>query len=238
MTCSIILQNIRCELVASSTLSQNASKQFFKTSPGGYAESEQFLGVTVPNIRKIAARFKELDLQNIATLLASPFNEERLLALIILTLQYANGDTESQNRIYDFYLANLRYVNNWNLVDSSAHLILGEHLLQKDCSILYKLAASEEVWMRRVSIVATWCFIKNQYLDPTFKIALMLKSDKHDLIHKAVGWMLREAGKKDVSRLCSFLEQNAATMPRTMLRYAIERLSEDARALYLQRKKV
>jgi len=206
------------------------TQRFFKTSPGSYAEHDQFLGVSVPNLRKIAKNLHRLTLTTIKDLLNSPYNEERLLALFILINQYQKAEPSLKQMLYQFYLDNLSAVNNWNLVDSSAHLILGAHTWDRDRSILEKLARSSNLWERRIAIIATWHGIKHSDLDCTFHIATILLHDTHDLIHKAVGWMLREAGKKDLQPLIHFLEAHAATMPRTMLRYAIERMNKTQQA--------
>jgi 3-methyladenine DNA glycosylase AlkD len=203
---------------------------FFKTKPGDYAHHDQFIGITVPTLRRIAKGFTLATLEDLAFLIQSPVNEERLLALIILTQQYKIVSDENKEEIYQFYINNLQHVNNWNLVDSSAHLIIGAHLFERDCSLLKQLAGSENLWERRVAIVATWYFIRKSELKWTFKIAKLLQNDPHDLIHKAVGWMLREAGKKDETKLISFLANYAHQMPKTMLRYAIERLSKEQQA--------
>jgi 3-methyladenine DNA glycosylase AlkD len=206
---------------------------FYKTGKGDYAEHDRFLGVSVPNVRKIAKEFRDLPLEVINDLMASPFNEERLLALIILVRQYDRGDREKQREIFAFYLENRQFVNNWNLVDASAHLILGRHLFTSDKSMLLTFAKSESLWERRIAIVSTWYFITNDELSWTFKLAKVMLKDEHDLIHKAVGWMLREAGKRDQTQLVRFLEQHAPHMPRTMLRYAIEKFPEPQRKQYL-----
>lgn len=211
------------------------SKIFFKTGPGQYAEGDQFIGVSVPNLRIIAKQFKNLPITDITTLLTSPFNEERLLALFILVDQYTKASEEKKEELYQFYLNHLSYVNNWNLVDASAHLIVGAHLLEKDKSLLVRLAQSQNLWERRTAIVATWYFIRHNNLEWTFKIATMLLDDTHDLIHKAVGWMLREASKRNEAELRDFLDTHATRMPRTMLRYAIEKLPETTRKSYLMR---
>lgn len=209
---------------------------FFKTAPGEYAEHDRFIGVNVPTLRKIAKDYKELSLSESDKFLRSPINEERLLALFILIHQYDKGKESEKDAIYQFYLDNLKYVNNWNLVDASAPLIMGKHLLNKDRSILLALAKSTDLWERRVAIVTTWYFIRNNQFDWTIRLAESLLQDTHDLIHKAVGWMLREVGKKDLRALEIFLERQAHQMPRTMLRYAIERFSKERRREYLKAK--
>lgn len=202
---------------------------YFKTSPGDYAEHDRFMGITVPVLRKIAKRFMTISLEELGFLIQSQTNEERLLTLIILAAKYKAGALAQKEEIYQFYRTNMRHINNWNLVDSSAHLIIGAHLFERDRDVLEELAASQNLWERRIAIVSTWHFIRQSDLEWTFKIAKLLLNDSHDLIHKAVGWMLREAGKKDEARLISFLCDHAHQMPKTMLRYAIERLSKEQR---------
>ena len=211
---------------------QLASK-FFKTSPGEYAEFDKFLGIRTPTLRKIAKTYEDLNLQVIEDFLQSKFNEERLFALIILVMQYKKSDKLIQDNIYQFYLKNIEHINNWNLVDNSAHHIIGSHLWNKDRKILLSLANSKNMWERRISIVATWYFIKKQDFKYTTNIAKLLMSDQEDLIHKACGWMLREVGKQNESVLISFLNLYTKSMPRTMLRYAIEKLPKLKRQQYL-----
>jgi 3-methyladenine DNA glycosylase AlkD len=227
--------SLREALQKSVSIPQEQAAAFFKTGPGDYAEGDIFMGVPVPALRKIAKVFKDLDTEYLQQLLASPINEERLLALIILTNQYAAGTTCQKEELYGFYIKNLDRVNNWNLVDASAHLIVGAHLHNKDREILLTLAQSPLMWYRRVAIVATWYFIRQNDLHWTFRISRILLGDTHDLIHKAVGWMLREAGKKDTPSLVAFLEQHHKTMPRTMLRYSIEKFDEKVRKKYLKK---
>lgn len=207
---------------------------FYKMAKGDYAEHDQFIGVNVPSLRVVAKEFHDISLDDIQLLLHSKINEERLLALIILTNQYAND--VSQNSIYQFYIDHLGQVNNWNLVDASAHLIIGRHLFDKeDKNILLKLVNSNVMWERRIAMVSTWYFIKMHEYEWTLKLAELLLNDDHDLIHKSVGWMLREVGKKDVTVLKEFLNQFSKNMPRTTLRYAIERFSESERQSFLNR---
>lgn len=203
---------------------------YFKTGKGEYAEHDQFIGVNVPTLRMIAKEFSDLSLQDIQTLLKSPINEERFLALIVLVNQYKLNPTDG---LYNFYLENRSFVNNWNLVDASAHLIVGAHLFEREKSPLLDLAKSPVLWDRRISMVSTWYFIKQNQCEWTFKLAELFLNDSHDLMHKAVGWMLREAGKKDLPALVCFLNQHKHKMPRTMLRYSIEKFPEDTRKLYL-----
>ena len=204
--------------------SLKAHSAFYKTGPGEYAEGDKFMGIPNPELRKIAKDFKNLSLNEIQMLIESPYNEKRLLALFILALQYQKTNIEMKNDIFKFYLSNTKRVNNWNLVDASAHLIIGAHLFEADRNLLNQLAKSDNLWERRIAIVSTWYFIRKHDLAWTFKIAKELLNDQHDLIHKAVGWMLREAGKRNEKELISFLQKYAKKMPRTMFRYAIERL--------------
>lgn len=228
-----IIKNINQELLNAVSVAVENQKIFFKTEIGTYGAHDKFLGITVPNVRKIAKKFHQVNLSEIKQLIASEFNETRLLALIILTDQYAKGNEQTKEAIYNFYLENIAQVNNWNLVDASAHLIIGAHLFTQDKVILNTLAKSPNLWERRIAIVATWYFIKNNLLQPTLEIAVLLLNDTHDLMHKAVGWMLREAGKKDVKILVGFLKQHGNNMPRTTLRYAIEKFPEEQRKKYL-----
>ena len=206
-------------------------QRFFKTGKGEYGEGDIFLGLTVPETRAIAKQFSHLSLNQLIPHLNSKYHEERLLALLILVNNYQK--TKSQD-IIDFYLKNTKYINNWDLVDLTADKILGNYLLNKDKSILYQLVKSENLWERRISIISTFAFIKNNQFEDTLRISALLLKDKHDLIHKAVGWMLREVGKRNKPVLENFLKQNYKQMPRTMLRYAIEKFPEDLRQKYLK----
>lgn len=229
-----MITHIQKTLRAHCSSSPERASVYFKTAPGGYAAHDQFIGVPVPTLRTLAKEFYDISLNHIQELLESRINEERLLALIILVQQFKQKD--QQQTIYDFYLDHRQHVNNWNLVDSSAHLILGAYVMDKDRTVLLDLVASENLWDRRIAIVATWYFIKKNDLTWTFKLAELLLNDQHDLMHKATGWMLREAGKKDVGQLVSFLNQHAHKMPRTMLRYAIEKFPEQQRKEYLNKR--
>lgn len=226
-----IIEDIRAECAAHITLAPEAAKRFFKVSEGSYGAGDAFLGITVPNVRKIAKIYEDVELHIIKELLQSKYNEERLLALLILVRQYEKGSVDFREELCAFYLNNLNRVNNWNLVDSSAHPILGHYLWDKDRSILAKMALSDVLWERRIAVVSTWYFIRQSDVEWTFKISKLLQNDPEDLIRKAVGWMLREAGKKDEVRLISFLIDHAKQMPKTMLRYAMERLSKEQRAI-------
>ncbi len=210
--------------------------RFFKAGLGQYGEGDVFLGVTVPEQRAIAKRFKDAPLADIETMLADPVHEMRLTALLILGEQFKKGDDAARKTIADFYLRHLDGVNNWDLVDGSAPQILGAWLVtKKDRSVLYRLARSGKLWRERVAIVATQELIRHGEFEDTLRIATILLAHKHDLIHKAVGWMLREMGKKDIKTLREFLGSHAATMPRTALRYAIERMSPAERKSFMTR---
>jgi 3-methyladenine DNA glycosylase AlkD len=202
---------------------------FFKTGKGQYGEGDHFIGITVPVLRRIARRYRHLPLSDVEKLLASRTHEYRFTALEILVAQYEAGDAATKQAIYNFYLKNIRCVNNWDLVDTSAPYIVGEHLLSRPRGILNGLAKSRNVWERRIAILATMPFTRAGDLADTFAIAALLLGDEHDLIHKAVGWMLREAGKQSMPDLLRFLKQNYSRIPRTSLRYAIERLPEPQR---------
>lgn len=208
-------------------------QRFFKTGEGEYAAGDIFLGLTVPTSRSIAKKFNQLSLQDAFSLLKSKFHEERLIALFIITNYFEKSDDENKSEIISKYLAHSNYVNNWDLVDSSAYKMLGKYLLDKPKHILFKLAESALLWERRIAIVSTLAFIKNHETTVTYQLSLVLMNDKEDLMHKAVGWMLREAGKVDPVGLDLFLIENYRKMPRTMLRYAIEKYPEKRRKAFL-----
>ena len=207
---------------------------FFKTGPGQYGEGDKFLGVVVPRIRRIAGKAGSLSLSQVIVLLKSEFHEERLLALLVLVSKYNVADERERRRIYDLYLRHTRYINSWDLVDLSAHHIVGAFLSDKSRRPLYKLARSSRLWERRIAMISTFYFIRRQDLTDTFNLADRLLGDEHDLMHKAVGWMLREAGKRDAAALKKFLGCRYNRMPRTMLRYAIERFPRRLRQAYLK----
>ena len=215
-------------------------QRFFKTGKGEYGEGDIFLGIVVPNQRKIAKEAAErLSMENLQELLNSKVHEKRLIALLILIEKYKKA--EEKEFIFNFYLSNTKNINNWDLVDLSAPNILGDYLLEKgreDREILQKLAKSEHLWEKRISIISTFAFIRNQEFDDALRISELLLNDKHDLIHKAVGWMLREIGKRDLEIEENFLRKNSRykEMPRTMLRYAIEKFPEKKRKMYLRGK--
>eukprot|EP01041_Mallomonas_annulata_P001933 gene1933-3750_t len=209
------------------------SNRFFKTGKGEYAEGEQFLGVTTPNVRKLVPIFSSLAHGSIHELLQSVYNEERLFGLFILHEKYKSGNEDEKNSVYSFYLNHLDRVNNWNLVDSSAYKLVGEHLLTRNRDILYELVKSESIWPRRVAIVCTLAFIKNDQYEDTLNLCEKLLDDPQDLMHKACGWMLREVGKRNTYVLERFLLQHRKAMPKVMLRYAVEKLPDKKRKAHL-----
>ena len=209
------------------------SQRFFKTGPGQYGEGDKFLGLTVPQMRVLVRKYRDLDDASALNLLASSWHEERSIALLLLVQGYERGDEARRNRIHRAYLANTTRINNWDLVDASAGQIVGAHLDASDIALLKRLAKAKSLWERRIAIVSTFYFIRRDEFRPTLEIAELLLGDSEDLIHKAVGWMLREVGKRDRRALDRFLEKHYARMPRTMLRYAIERHPERTRKQYL-----
>jgi 3-methyladenine DNA glycosylase AlkD len=211
-----------------------SSARFFKTGPGEYGEGEIFIGVKVPVLRKLARDFCDLPLPEIEILLQSAIHEERMLALFILVLSVAKCDDDHRMAVYVFYFANTQHVNNWDLVDSSAPAIVGGYLRDKSRKPLVQLAKSSSLWERRIAIVATQHFIRLVEFDDTLAISRLLLNDQEDLIHKASGWMLREVGERDEAALVAFLDEHAGAMPRTMLRYAIEKFSAERRTAYLK----
>ena len=206
-------------------------QNFFKTSQGQYGEGDIFIGVSVPNTRKIAEKYSNINLKTISELLDSKIHEERLLGVLILVQKYQKT---KEDEIPKFYLKHNKKINNWDLVDLSADKILGKYYFNKSKEDLYKLAYSENIWERRTSIIATFHFIKNNQFEDTIKISKILLKDNHDLIQKAVGWMLREIGKRNLKVLEDFLKKNYKNMPRTMLRYSIEKFPEEKRQMYLK----
>jgi 3-methyladenine DNA glycosylase AlkD len=213
------------------------SLRFFKTGPGEYGEGDRFLGLTAPMLHALAREHQHLPIREVTRLLKSPWHEERVLALLILVRQYRFGTSDRRCTIYDLYLKHTGYINNWDLVDCSAEHIVGAHLAGGDRSALKTLARSKELWERRIAIIATFHDIKRGDFRQTVTIARLLLDDEHDLIHKAVGWMLREVGKRDPEALRMFLTRNASRMPRTMLRYAIERFTPTERRRWLSSSK-
>ncbi len=210
------------------------SNRFFKTGKGEYGEGDEFFGIRVPVIRKQVKKCKGMSLDEVVNLLRSSFHEERLFALIMLVEMFSKGSEKEQKRIYEIYLDNTAYINNWDLVDISAGHIVGAYLEDKDKKSLYGLARSKSIWERRISIISTFHMIRRNEFSDAIKISAILKNDAEDLIHKAVGWMLREVGKRNPSVEKAFLKKNYRDMPRTMLRYAIEKFPEKERQLYLK----
>lgn len=208
-------------------------QKYFKTAPGEYGAGDIFLGVTVPQVRKLAASYKLAAPDEVLPLLTSSIHEDRLLALLLLVRAYAKANEAVREQIYRLYLKRTAYINNWDLVDTSASHIVGAWLCQRDKAPLTRLARSTSLWERRIAIIATHYFIRRDQFSETLRLALLLLTDKEDLMHKAVGWMLREVGKRDVEAEEGFLQEHYQQMPRTMLRYAIERFPEARRRAYL-----
>ena len=211
-------------------------QRFFKTGPGQYGEGDVFLGVVVPHTRSIAKANLKIPFTEVRKLLKSKYHEARLCALLILTERFKKASEEDRKEIFDFYLKNTACANNWDLVDLSCPTIVGEYLLDKDRSLLYKLVGSKNLWEQRISVVSTYAFIKKCEFFDTFELSERLFTHKHDLMHKSVGWMLREIGKRDCQTLTDFLEMHATKMPRTTLRYAIEHYPEPERQYFLKKK--
>ena len=211
-----------------------ALQRFFRTGPGEYGEGDVFMGVRVPDLRRLAKEYRGTPLKQTLTLLRSQYHEARLLALLLMVDAYRRSDDATRDTIYDAYLANTRRINSWDLVDSSAEQIVGAHLFERDRSLLDVLAKSASLWERRIAIIATFHFIRQNQFDDTLRIAELLLHDREDLIHKAVGWMLREVGKRDRAIEERFLRAHCRTMPRTMLRYAIEKFDPALRQKYMK----
>lgn len=211
-------------------------QRFFKTGPGQYAEGDVFLGLVVPLTRSIAKANKQTPLSELQVLIESRYHEARLCALLIVMEQFKKASEEDRKKLFEFYLKNTRFINNWDLVDVTCPHVVGAYLLDKDRSCLYRLAKSELLWEQRIAMVSTVAFIRNGEYGDTLALAEMLMDHTHDLMHKAVGWMLREVGKKDRNTLTDFLELHATALPRTALRYAIEHYPEDKRRYFLKKK--
>ena len=212
--------------------------RFFKTGKGEYGEGDIFLGIPVPEQRKVAKRHSGISFADLQELLNSKFHEYRLTGMLILVFKYEKTDSPDKNKIFRFYLNNTKNINNWDLVDLSAPKIIGDYLSNKNTSILFKLAKSNNLWERRIAILSTFRFIRNNDFEDAINISKTLLNDEHDLIHKAVGWMLREIGKRDQEKEEEFLRKYYGQMPRTMLRYAIEKFSENKRKKYLSKKNI
>lgn len=210
------------------------SQRFFKTGKGEYGEGDRFLGIRVPVIRKQVRKHREAPLKAIDKLLQSPWHEERLFAVLSMADRFRRGDKESRREIFDTYIEHRHYVNNWDLVDGSSHIIVGGWLESRNRKLLYRFARSKNLWERRIAIISTYQFIRNRDFDDTLAIAEILVNDEEDLIHKATGWMLREVGNRHLRTEEQFLKRHYKTMPRTMLRYAIEKFPENKRQAYLK----
>jgi len=208
-------------------------QRFFKTAPGEYGHGDIFLGITVPTQRKICKKYIEISFPEIQKLLDNKIHEYRFCALAILVSKYKKASDLEKQKIFNFYIKNSKKINNWDLIDVSAPKIVGEYLLNRDKKILYKFAKSKNLWQKRISILSTFWFIRENKFEDSLKISKILLKDKHDLIHKAVGWMLREIGKRNKQAEIKFLEKHAHKMPRVMLRYAIEKFSKKERDYYL-----
>ena len=207
---------------------------FFKTGPGQYGEGDRFRGIRVPVLRKLCREFRQAGVREIVPLLASPWHEDRLLALLLLVDRYSSSDEAGREDIFDIYCSRTDRINNWDLVDLSAPNIVGRHLATRDRSPLYRFAVSCNLWERRIAIVSTFHFIRQGQFDDTLVISELLLGDRHDLMHKATGWMLREVGKRDLPALERFLARHYPRIPRTTLRYAIERFPEERRRQWLK----
>ena len=210
------------------------SQRFFKTGPGEYGEGDRFRGIRVPVLRKLAREFKSLSLEETIKLLHSKWHEQRLLALLMMVNQFARADEVGKKEVYSAYLENMAWINNWDLVDTTCMHIVGGWLYPRKRTVLYDLAQSDVLWERRIAIIASFYFIKQGDFSDTLKLSRQLLNDSHDLMHKAVGWMLREVGKRDLKEEEQFLKEYYNDMPRTMLRYAIEKFPEDRRQAYLR----
>lgn len=210
------------------------SKRFFKTGKGEYGEGDLFLGIRVPEIRKLVTRFRDVPAAEIEKCLSSPYHEVRLFGFLSLAYRFKKADAAIQKFLFDTYLRNKAYVNNWDIVDVTAPNVIGAYLLDRDKTLLYELARSQGLWDKRIAVIATFTFIKAGKFEDALNISEILLLSKEDLIHKAVGWMLREIGKRDLETEEIFLKNHYRTMPRTMLRYAIERFEEKKRQKYLK----
>jgi 3-methyladenine DNA glycosylase AlkD len=215
---------------------KNILQRFFKTGPGEYGAGDVFLGVMVPQIREVVADYwKQVDLKDIEKLLKSKIHEERLCALLLLVKAYVYSEAIGKEQIVRFYLSNTKYINNWDLVDLTAPRILGDYLINKPRDIIYDLSKSSDLWEKRIAVLACFAFIRIKDFKDILKLSAQLLKEEHDLMHKAVGWMLREVGKKDEKVLLRFLDKHCKEMPRTMLRYSIERLSDSKKKYYMEK---
>jgi 3-methyladenine DNA glycosylase AlkD len=231
----MIVRNIRKKLrQLGSEEKAKVLQRFFKTGPGAYGEGDVFIGVRVPDLRKLVKEYQDITIKEVMQLLRSSIHEERLFALLILVSKYSKGNETVKKRIYELYLQTTKFINSWDLVDGSAQHIVGAFLMDKSKEPIYRLAKSNSLWERRIAILSTFHFIKHDNYSETLKISKILLTDEQDLIHKAVGWMLREIGKRHISTEEIFLKKYYKRMPRTMLRYAIEKFPESKRKKYLR----
>lgn len=231
----VTIKNIRKKLQRlGSEENANVLQTFFKTGPGEYGEGDVFLGVRVPELRKLVKEYQDITLKEVMQFLRSSIHEERMFALLILVSKYSKGNETVKKRIYELYLQHTKFINSWDLVDGSAQHIVGAFLMDKSKEPLYRLAKSNSLWERRIAILSTFYFIKHHNFSETIKISKILLTDEQDLIHKAVGWMLREIGKRDITAEEIFLKKYYKSMPRIMLRYAIEKFPESKRKKYLR----
>lgn len=214
----------------------DAMKKYLKAIPGGYGEGDEFIGVRVPNLRTVSkSYYKSIGLKDLSKLISSPIHEFRLAAVFILVLKFEKEkEAGKRQELVDFYLDHIKFMNNWDLIDSSSHKILGVHLLDRDTKLLYDFVYTDNLWLQRIAIISTYHFIRNNKFEDTFAMAEILIHHKHDLIHKAVGWMLREIGNRDFEEAFQFLKRYYSEMPRTMLRYAIEKYPEEIRQDFLK----
>lgn len=222
----------------SSKKRKETNEWFFKTGKGEYGEGDKFMGVSMPDLRKVAKSFLDLPFEEISKLLESKIHEHRLAGLVVLVENFKKADEKNKKKIFNFYRKNLKHINNWDLVDISCPYIIGGYLLDKEGERkqLYTWAKSKDLWKNRVAIVSTWYFIRNNDLKDVYLLSEILLNHEHDLIHKAVGWMLREAGKKDEAKLKKFLDKHTTKMPRTMLRYSLEKFSKKDKKYYMDLK--
>ena len=231
----MIIKNIRKKLrQLGSEKNAKVLERFFKTGPGEYGEGDVFIGVRVPDLRKLVKEYQDISLKRVMQFLKSSIHEERMFALLILIGKYSKGNEAVKKKIYDLYLQNTKFINSWDLVDGSAQHIVGAFLMDKSKEPIYRLAKSKNLWERRIAILSTFYFIKHDNYSETLNISKILLTDEQDLIHKAVGWMLREIGKRDMLTEEIFLKKYYKRMPRTMLRYAIEKFPESKRKKYLR----
>ncbi|MDH5656047.1 MAG: DNA alkylation repair protein [Spirochaetia bacterium] len=235
---SVLLQNLKIELksLADRKVAEH-SQRYFKTGPGEYGEGDVFIGLRMPQIRSLAKKYSKLSFSDIENLLKSEIHEKRMLAVILLVNAYKKAAEPDQKKIYQMYFKNKKYINNWDLIDVSCPHVMGGYLYKNDRSVLFKLAASGNLWDKRLAVMSTFYFIRNGDFNDSFKICEMLLDDEEDLIHKAAGWMLREIGKRNPKEEEKFLDRHAEKMPRTMLRYALERFSESKRKKYMSVKR-